>query len=57
MREKQYGKQKVYFVDQSLFPEVTDSELKTMDKQIAERQVEFQLLQKECQVLENSEYI
>ena len=34
MREKTYGKQKVYLVDQSNFKEASSDELKNMEKQI-----------------------
>ena len=32
--EKEYGKSKVYFVNQDQFPEVDESELKQMDEEI-----------------------
>ncbi|KAK3109125.1 hypothetical protein FSP39_023521, partial [Pinctada imbricata] len=34
IKEKVYGKQKVYVADQSQFPDVDDSEIKDMDKNI-----------------------
>ncbi|KAF7697834.1 hypothetical protein HF521_004344 [Silurus meridionalis] len=42
IREKVYGKQKIYFADQSQFSDVSDSDLKQMDSRISElsRQVE-----------------
>lgn len=36
IKEKVYGKQKVYLADQSQFPEVDDSEIKSMDGKITE---------------------
>ena len=32
--EKEFGKFKVYFADQSQFPSVSEAELKTMDEEI-----------------------
>ncbi|XP_038077037.1 homologous-pairing protein 2 homolog [Patiria miniata] len=48
IKEKVYGKQKVYVADQSQFPDVDDSELKTMDTQIKELQDKLQKTQSTC---------
>ena len=32
--EKEYGKSKVYFADQSQFPEIDEAELRRMDEEI-----------------------
>jgi len=45
--EKTYGKQKIYFADQSQFPVADDAELKSMDKRITELTSEASGLQKE----------
>ncbi|XP_066302482.1 homologous-pairing protein 2 homolog [Branchiostoma lanceolatum] len=36
IKEKVYGKQKVYCADQSVFPEVKDTDMKAMDQQVVE---------------------
>ena len=53
VKEKQYGKQKVYMVDQSLFPVVSEAELKKMDKEMVEQQEKQAAAQKLCQQLES----
>ena len=55
VKEKQYGKQKVYMVDQSLFPVVGEDELKRMDRETAEQQTKLETAQKLCQQLESRE--
>ena len=55
MKEKAYGKQKVYMVDQSLFPVVSEAELKKMDKEMAEQQEKLTTAQKLCQQRESRE--
>lgn len=53
MKEKVYGKQKVYVADQSQFPEVDDSEIKTMDSNIAELTQQVQTTMEEVKKLES----
>ena len=55
VREKQYGKQKVYVVNQSLFPDVDEEEIKKMDKEITDLSGQLQSMQKECQQLDSRE--
>jgi len=50
--EKTYGKQKIYFADQSQFPVADEAELKAMDKRIADLTAESAGLQKEVSKLE-----
>ncbi|XP_006638197.1 homologous-pairing protein 2 homolog [Lepisosteus oculatus] len=52
IREKAYGKQKIYFADQSQFADVSDTELKGMDGQISELNSRVQTLQQSCRQLE-----
>ncbi|XP_022079972.1 homologous-pairing protein 2 homolog [Acanthaster planci] len=55
IKEKVYGKQKVYVADQSQFPEVNESELKTMDSQIKELQDKLQKSQSTCKQQEQGQ--
>lgn len=50
--EKTYGKQKIYFADQSQFPVADEAELKEMDKRIAQLTSETTVLQKEISKLD-----
>ncbi|MBN3294459.1 HOP2 protein, partial [Polypterus senegalus] len=50
--EKVYGKQKIYFPDQSQFTDVSDSELKNLDNQISELNSKSQSVQQNCRQLE-----
>lgn len=52
VREKVYGKQKVYVVEQSIFPDVDEGELKKMDQQISNLQSSIQKLQTDNHNLE-----
>ncbi|XP_069809907.1 homologous-pairing protein 2 homolog [Dendropsophus ebraccatus] len=52
IKEKVYGKQKIYFVDQDQFPNVSDTELKSLDNQIAELSSKVQSVQQSCRQLE-----
>lgn len=52
IREKVYGKQKIYFADQSQFADVSDAELKTMDSRIAELNAEAQSISQSCRLLD-----
>ncbi|XP_037647556.1 homologous-pairing protein 2 homolog [Sebastes umbrosus] len=54
IKEKMYGKQKIYFADQSQFKDVNDADLKTMDCQISQLNAEAQSLTQSCRQL-NSE--
>lgn len=51
--EKEYGKSKVYFADQSQFPTVAESELKAMDEEITTLDGEVKSLQSEIAILRN----
>ena len=53
IKEKVYGKQKVYVADQSQFPEADDSEIKAMDGRIAQLTQELQLTMEEVKKLES----
>ncbi|KAA0705543.1 Reticulophagy regulator 3 [Triplophysa tibetana] len=52
IREKVYGKQKIYFADQSQFADVSDAELKKMDSRIAELNAEAQSISQSCRLLD-----
>ncbi|XP_066554621.1 homologous-pairing protein 2 homolog isoform X1 [Amia ocellicauda] len=52
IKEKVYGKQKIYFADQSQFADVSDAELKNMDSQISELNSQVQSVQQNCRQLE-----
>lgn len=52
IKEKTYGKQKIYFADQSQFRDVNDEDLKAMDKQISELCAEVQTLTQSCRQLD-----
>ena len=51
--EKEYGKSKVYFADQSQFPTVDESELKAMDDEITMLSDEMKNLHNEISILRN----
>ena len=53
IREKVYGKQKVYVIDQSHFPEVDESGVKSMDEQISQLNGRVQLKGEEVRKLES----
>ncbi|XP_073539688.1 homologous-pairing protein 2 homolog [Phyllobates terribilis] len=52
IKEKVYGKQKIYFADQDQFPNVSDTELKSLDVQISELSSKMQSVQQSCRQLE-----
>ncbi|KAK7167965.1 hypothetical protein R3I94_002124 [Phoxinus phoxinus] len=52
IKEKVYGKQKIYFADQSQFADVSDAELKKMDSRIAEISTEVQTISQSCRQLD-----
>ncbi|XP_047427189.1 homologous-pairing protein 2 homolog [Mugil cephalus] len=52
IKEKTYGKQKIYFADQAQFKDVSDADLKSMDGQISELSAEVQSLTQSCRQLE-----
>ncbi|XP_075894729.1 homologous-pairing protein 2 homolog [Nelusetta ayraudi] len=52
IKEKIYGKQKIYFADQAQFEDVKDSELQAMDRQISELGAEGQTLTQSCRQLD-----
>ncbi|XP_043956100.1 homologous-pairing protein 2 homolog [Gambusia affinis] len=52
IKEKTYGKQKIYFADQSQFKDVNDADLKAMNKQISELTAEVQTLTQSCRQLD-----
>ncbi|XP_018426358.1 PREDICTED: homologous-pairing protein 2 homolog [Nanorana parkeri] len=53
IKEKVYGKQKIYFADQEQFPSVSDSELKNLDAQISELSIKLQGTQQSYKQLES----
>ena len=56
LEEKVYGKQKVYFVNQSHFPDVPESELKEMEKKIGELQRTLKEELDECRTMETRKF-
>uniref|UniRef100_A0A8C1BQM5 Homologous-pairing protein 2 homolog n=1 Tax=Cyprinus carpio carpio TaxID=630221 RepID=A0A8C1BQM5_CYPCA len=52
IQEKVYGKQKIYFADQSQFADVSDAELKEMDARVAELSAEVQTISQSCRQLD-----
>ncbi|XP_051988099.1 homologous-pairing protein 2 homolog [Xyrauchen texanus] len=52
IREKVYGKQKIYFADQSQFANVSDAELKEMDSHITEINTQVQTISQSCRQLD-----
>ncbi|KAH0627007.1 hypothetical protein JD844_002361, partial [Phrynosoma platyrhinos] len=53
IKEKVYGKQKIYFPDQERFGNVSDSELKGLDNEISELSCKVQTLQQNCRHMES----
>ncbi|XP_040187756.1 homologous-pairing protein 2 homolog isoform X2 [Rana temporaria] len=53
IKEKVYGKQKIYFADQEQFPSVSDSELRNLDAQISKLSTTLQGTQQSCRQLES----
>ncbi|XP_031717817.1 homologous-pairing protein 2 homolog [Anarrhichthys ocellatus] len=52
IKEKTYGKQKIYFADQSQFTNVNEADLKAMDVQISQLSAEVQSLTQSCRQLD-----
>nr|RLV62964.1 hypothetical protein DV515_00018763 [Chloebia gouldiae] len=52
VREKVYGKQKIYFADQEQLPAASDAELRGLDGEIAARSAQLQALQQSCRHME-----
>uniref|UniRef100_A0A3P8NLL5 Homologous-pairing protein 2 homolog n=1 Tax=Astatotilapia calliptera TaxID=8154 RepID=A0A3P8NLL5_ASTCA len=52
IKEKIYGKQKIYFADQAQFKDVNDADLKAIDHQISELSEEVQSLTQSCRQLD-----
>ncbi|KAM4884624.1 homologous-pairing protein 2 homolog isoform 1-T1 [Sylvia borin] len=52
VREKVYGKQKIYFADQEQLPAASDAELRGLDGEIATRSGQLQALQQSCRHME-----
>ncbi|KAG8006814.1 Homologous-pairing protein 2-like protein, partial [Nibea albiflora] len=52
IKEKTYGKQKIYFADQSQFQDVKEADLKAIDCQISELSAELQSLTQSCRQLD-----
>ncbi|XP_034395216.1 homologous-pairing protein 2 homolog isoform X2 [Cyclopterus lumpus] len=52
IKEKAYGKQKIYFADQSQFKNVNEADLKEMDCQISQLSAEVQSLTQSCRQLD-----
>ena len=55
--EKEYGKSKVYFADQSQFPEIDEAELRRMDEEITALEDEEKSLQSEVGMLKNGLFL
>ncbi|KAJ7417331.1 PSMC3 interacting protein [Pitangus sulphuratus] len=55
IREKAYGKQKIYFADQEQLPAASDAELRGLDGEIAARSAQLQALQQSCRHMEAGE--
>ncbi|KAG7492325.1 hypothetical protein MATL_G00013240 [Megalops atlanticus] len=53
IKEKIYGKQKIYFADQSQFTDVSDTELKGMDSRISELNTQVQAVTQSCRQLDS----
>ncbi|XP_063047940.1 homologous-pairing protein 2 homolog [Engraulis encrasicolus] len=53
IREKVYGKQKIYFADQGQFTDVSDTDLKDMDTRISELSKDVQEVSQSCRQLES----
>ncbi|XP_077412787.1 homologous-pairing protein 2 homolog isoform X1 [Vanacampus margaritifer] len=51
IKEKTYGKQKIYFADQAQFKDVNDADLKAMDVRIAKVNDKTQTLSQSCRQL------
>ncbi|KAM9456667.1 homologous-pairing protein 2 homolog isoform 2-T2 [Clarias gariepinus] len=52
IREKVYGKQKIYFADQSQFADVSDADLKQMDCRISELNSQVEAVTQTCRQLD-----
>ncbi|KAE8283398.1 Proteasome 26S ATPase subunit 3-interacting protein [Larimichthys crocea] len=52
IKEKAYGKQKIYFADQSQFQDVKEADLKAIDCHISELSAELQSLTQSCRQLD-----
>ncbi|XP_075578892.1 homologous-pairing protein 2 homolog isoform X3 [Pelecanus crispus] len=52
VREKAYGKQKIYFADQEQLPAASDAELRGLDGEIAALSAKVQALQQSCRQME-----
>ncbi|KAF5895999.1 homologous-pairing protein 2, partial [Clarias magur] len=53
IREKVYGKQKIYFADQSQFADVSDADLKQMDCRISELNRQVEAVTQTCRQLDS----
>ncbi|XP_076851587.1 homologous-pairing protein 2 homolog isoform X2 [Brachyhypopomus gauderio] len=52
IKEKVYGKQKIYFADQSQFPDVGESELRDLDSRITELGAQVQSVSQSCRQMD-----
>ncbi|NWX09552.1 HOP2 protein, partial [Caloenas nicobarica] len=52
IREKAYGKQKIYFADQEQLPAASDAELRSLDEAIATLSAKVQAAQQSCRHME-----
>ncbi|NWH73009.1 HOP2 protein, partial [Piaya cayana] len=52
VREKAYGKQKIYFANQEQLPAASEAELRSLDGEISTRAAAVQALQQSCRQLE-----
>ncbi|XP_054849362.1 homologous-pairing protein 2 homolog [Eublepharis macularius] len=53
IKEKVYGKQKIYFPDQDHFGSASESELKVLDNEISDLSCKVQTLQQNCRLMES----
>ncbi|XP_036794174.1 homologous-pairing protein 2 homolog isoform X2 [Oncorhynchus mykiss] len=52
IKEKTYGKQKIYFADQAQFAEVSEADLKAIDSRISDLSTQVQALSQGCRQLD-----
>ncbi|KAL0992806.1 hypothetical protein UPYG_G00098700 [Umbra pygmaea] len=52
IKEKTYGKQKIYFADQAQFAEVSEADMKAMDSRISELSAKIQTVSQSCRQLD-----
>ncbi|XP_024245966.1 homologous-pairing protein 2 homolog isoform X2 [Oncorhynchus tshawytscha] len=52
IKEKTYGKQKIYFADQAQFAEVSEADLKAIDSRISDLSTQVQVISQGCRQLD-----